>query len=141
MGEKLAEYESWLKDIAFFKRIRNVRVLNPNIHLIMEESIKSASKRIVQYWDQDPVHMTASGYKVVAAAVIEMLDEMDKSYSTDSVAGAAGGSRTERTWGDDAAALHAPERNRGARGSWRGNKTTRDVLPQQGSRGRGTNVG
>jgi hypothetical protein len=83
------------------------------------------------------MHMTASGYKVVATAVIEMLDEMDKSHSTDSVAGAAGGSRTERTWGDDAAALRAPERNRGARGarrSWRGNKATRDVLPQQRTR-------
>jgi hypothetical protein len=51
MGDKLAEYESWLKDIAFFKRIRNVRALNPIIHLIMEESIKSAFKRIVKYWD------------------------------------------------------------------------------------------
>jgi hypothetical protein len=56
MGERLTEYES------FFKRIRNVKILNPNIHLIMDERIRAASRRIAGYWGSDPVHIRGSRF-------------------------------------------------------------------------------
>jgi hypothetical protein len=64
----------------------------------MEESIKSASKRLVQYWDLDSVHMTTSGYKVVTAAVIELLGELDKNNQETIANRATDGIQTGCQW-------------------------------------------
>jgi hypothetical protein len=69
MRTMLAESPDWLKDIAFFKRIREVTVVAPHELLSdggTEERTKEASRRIACYWDQDPVHMTRTGYAVMA---------------------------------------------------------------------------
>jgi hypothetical protein len=131
MGEQLTEYESWLKDIAFFKRIRNVKVFNPNIHLIMDERIKSASKRIAGYWGADPVHMCMEGYRVVAEALEELVDDCDtvaRAINSDIDKSSGGGEKRGRreSWisNDDAVANRAPEPKKSKaeelRGGWRG---------------------
>jgi hypothetical protein len=138
MGERLSEYESWLKDIAFFKRIRHVKVFNPNIHLIMDERIKAASKRIASYWGTDPVHMCTDGYRVVAEALVELAEECDtgtRAAATGTVTGtdtgnapsSRGVTRARReSWicNDDAVASRAPDpkkwKGEEKRGGWRG---------------------
>jgi hypothetical protein len=132
MGERLNGYESWLKDIAFFKRIRNVKIFNPNVHLIMDERIKSASKQIAGYWRTDPVHMRTEGYRVVAEALEELMDECDTGVKQRSSAadksGGGGGERRERreSWisTDNAVANRSPEPKKQRpdehRGGWRG---------------------
>jgi hypothetical protein len=65
----LAESPDWLKDLAFFKRIHEVIVVAPHELLSdggTDERTKEATRRIASYWDQDPVHMTRTGYSVLA---------------------------------------------------------------------------
>jgi hypothetical protein len=126
MGERLTEYESWLKDISFFKRIRNVKIFNPNIHLIMDERIKSASSRIAGYWWSGPVHMNIEGYRVVAEALGELVEECSTGITTATSGGTSamggGDKRCRReSWisNDDAVVCRAPETKK-----WRGEETT-----------------
>jgi hypothetical protein len=131
MGERLNGYESWLKDIAFFKRIRNVKIFNPNVHLIMDERIKAASKRIASYWGSDPVHMRTEGYRVVAEALEDLMEDCDTGVKQRNTADKSGGGDSEKrarreSWisTDDAVANRAPEPKKQRpgehRGGWRG---------------------
>jgi hypothetical protein len=69
MRPMLAESPEWLQNLAFFKRIREVTVVAPHELLSdggTDERTKEATRRIASYWDQDPVHMTRTGYAVLA---------------------------------------------------------------------------
>jgi hypothetical protein len=51
MGDKLVDMGTWLKEIAFFKRIRSFRILNPIDHLVMSDKLKKAAKMMAKLWD------------------------------------------------------------------------------------------
>jgi hypothetical protein len=74
-GERLADIAKWLKDIAFFKRIRNFRILDPLKHLLQEDKFTAAAKRITRYWGSDPVHMSREGYQLLASAAAKLATE------------------------------------------------------------------
>jgi hypothetical protein len=67
---RLTEAQRWLNDICFFKRIRNFKVmcLNELLH-------EAAGEEARAYWGASPVHMTGSGYRMLALAILNNMSE------------------------------------------------------------------
>jgi hypothetical protein len=112
-GERLADIAKWLKDIAFFKRIRNFRILDPLKHLLQEDNLTAAAKRISKYWGSDPVHMSREGYQLLASAAAKL--------ATEDWGGQDSGEQHASTTGSGLVGAHInlPQQNtRGRRPSW-----------------------
>jgi hypothetical protein len=67
--EQLSAVNDWLKDMAFFKRIRNFKVICPNKLLNANKSVEAAAANLAKFWAADPVHMTEAGYSALAGAI------------------------------------------------------------------------
>jgi hypothetical protein len=73
MRTMFSESSEWLRNLAFFKRIRSFMVVAPHELLSdagEEERIKKSSRRIAGYWEDDPVHMTKTEYSVMAKQLV-----------------------------------------------------------------------
>jgi hypothetical protein len=76
MGERLLDWGTWIKDIAFFKRIRNVKVLNPIDHVYIEDKVRKSAKLVKKLWDAtDAVHMIREGYMLLAMFLTDLAEE------------------------------------------------------------------
>jgi hypothetical protein len=53
------------------KRIKNYKVMCPNRLLKMGEDDERVAKRVRTYWDADPIHMCADGYRHLARALLD----------------------------------------------------------------------
>jgi hypothetical protein len=73
IGEGLNEICSWLRNMTFTRRIRNFTVLDPNETMLTRDDILKDSLRIKKFWKDDPVHMTAAGYKKLGKLILESL--------------------------------------------------------------------
>jgi hypothetical protein len=109
MRTMLSESPEWLRNLAFFKRIRSFMVVA--CHELLSdagevERIKKSSWRIAGYWDDDPVHMTKTGYSVMAKQLVIAIANHAEKHPTpaDSSSTGAGPSR------------------RGGGGQWQGTK-------------------
>jgi hypothetical protein len=134
---------TWIKDIAFFKRIQNVKILNPIDHVFIEDKIKKSAKIIKKLWDgSDAVHMKKEGYMLLASYLTDLAADIDVAKMTpDSsrnisggrdggggpnvfVSGRGrGGQSNRQSWvtADDAVAVRNwPSGSRGGRGGHRG---------------------
>jgi hypothetical protein len=72
IGEGLFNVRTWIKELAFEKRIRNFKVLC--LLMLLEwdsEDLVEAAMRIKSYWSADPVHMTNDGYKFLTISLLE----------------------------------------------------------------------
>jgi hypothetical protein len=69
LSEQLSAVNDWLKDMAFFKRIRNFKVICPNKLLNANKSVEAAAANLAKFWVADPVHMTEAGYSALAGAI------------------------------------------------------------------------
>jgi hypothetical protein len=73
IGEGLNEICSWLRNMAFTRRIRNFTVMDPNETMLTGDDIVKDAHRIKKFWKEDPVHMTPSGYKKLGKMILESL--------------------------------------------------------------------
>jgi hypothetical protein len=73
IGEGLNEICSWLRNMAFARRIRNFTVLDPNETMLTGDDIVKDTMQIKKFWKEDPVHMTATGYKKLGKLILESL--------------------------------------------------------------------
>ena len=75
MGNTLAEIDDWVRDLAFSKRILNFTVINTG-NLVDLDSPSSRKKELVQWWGNDPVHMTEAYYAKLARNLTVRIDKM-----------------------------------------------------------------
>jgi hypothetical protein len=61
--------------MAFTRRIRNFTVLDPNETMLTGDDVTKDARRIMKYWKDDPVHMTAAGYKKLGKLILESLQD------------------------------------------------------------------
>jgi hypothetical protein len=126
MRTMLSESPEWLRNLAFFKRIRNFTVVAPHELLADagdEERIKKSSRRIAGYWEDDLVHMTKTGYTVMAKQlVITIASHAEKNPSKTPSSGSGtgpaswggiSGRRPSWTCSDEAVASRSDVRGRG----------------------------
>jgi hypothetical protein len=136
----MCEVKAWLRGLAFTRRIKNFSVICPNEMLGLEDR---------HFWQEDPVHMAADGYKELGKRLVEAMVNTEVSRRTESAAGPSAAT------GTDWAALRAPwvkendshvhrnyndiggRRGRGGRGSMDGFKWRPLVGNRSGNRGRG----
>jgi hypothetical protein len=71
LGAELGEVTDWIKELGHSKRIKNYKVMCPNRLLKMGEDDERADKRVRTYWDADPVHLCADGYRQLARTLLE----------------------------------------------------------------------
>jgi hypothetical protein len=145
MGERLVDMATWLKDIAFFKRIRNYKILNPVDYVLEDGKYKRAAKKLAKLWE-DPVHMKKEGYQIIATAFVNMVTETEglhlaKGKERKDFGGAGGSKQTpaRQSWvsTDDAVAVRRPEHT--GRG---GNRPHKWKMPLRGTyHGRGPRGG
>jgi hypothetical protein len=78
MGVALNGVADWLGELAFRKRIRSYKVLNPMALLgdTDEDDLFKVAKHIAKFWGSDPVHMKAEGYKQLAQALAGQLVDL-----------------------------------------------------------------
>jgi hypothetical protein len=79
MGEALINIRSWLRGLAFTRRIRNFAVICPNELLVSKDSVKAGIKQLKKYWKSDPVHMTELGYEHLAKLLLDQIMETELS--------------------------------------------------------------
>jgi hypothetical protein len=72
----LGEVTDWVKELSHSKRIKNYKVMCPNRLLKMGEDDEKAAKRVCTYWDSDPVHMCADGYRHLAKSLLDKVAAM-----------------------------------------------------------------
>jgi hypothetical protein len=70
MTGALTDFERWIKDQAYMKRLKNYCVINPN--QVMAKG--SNKKQIKQFWKAGPVHMASAGYAKLAEGLLDSLD-------------------------------------------------------------------
>jgi hypothetical protein len=76
-----------LKDISFIKCIRNVKILIPIDHIMEEDSVQRAAKKMAQMWDpSDPVHMKKEGYNILAVAAANLAADTTATKAVTTVA-------------------------------------------------------
>jgi hypothetical protein len=76
MRAMVAEMADWIKDLAFFKRIRNYISYCPLTILSDagdESRVKDTVKRIAAYWDANPVHMSNARYVILANNLVQRI--------------------------------------------------------------------
>jgi hypothetical protein len=73
IGEGLNEICYWLRNMAFTRRIQNFTVLDPNETMLAGDHIVKDAMQIKKFWKDDPVHMTAAGYKKLGKLILESL--------------------------------------------------------------------
>jgi hypothetical protein len=74
IGNGLNDIRSWIKELAFGKRIRNFKVLCPIILLEGEtEDVFEAATRMKPYWASDPVHLSRDGYSALASSLLDTM--------------------------------------------------------------------
>jgi hypothetical protein len=74
IAEAMCEVKSWLKGLAFTRRIKNFSVICPNEMLGQEDR---------HFWDTDPVHMVEAGYKELGKRLLEAMATTEVSRKTD----------------------------------------------------------
>jgi hypothetical protein len=89
MGEALINIKSWLRGLAFTRRIKNFAVICPNELLISENSVKAGMNQMKKYWKSDPVHMTELGYEDLARLLLEQIMETELSRKLEKEANSA----------------------------------------------------
>jgi hypothetical protein len=85
MGVALNGVADWLGELAFRKRIRSYKILNPIALLgdTEEDDLFKVAKRIAKFWGSDPKHMKAKGYKQLAQSLAGQLVDLvfSRTYS------------------------------------------------------------
>ena len=75
MGNTLGEIDDWIRDLAFSKRILNFSVINTGT-LVDLDSPSSKKKELIQWWGNDPIHMTEAGYAKLARNLTVRIDKI-----------------------------------------------------------------
>jgi hypothetical protein len=75
MAESLAEMRESISDLVHGKKIRSVKVLASSALLQEGEDTATAAARIVNYWPEDAVHMSAEGYGSLTRALLSCIFE------------------------------------------------------------------
>jgi hypothetical protein len=72
MPSALTDFERWIKDQAYMKRLKNYCVVNPN--QVMAKG--SNKKQIKQFWKAGPVHMASAAYVKLAEGLLDSLESL-----------------------------------------------------------------
>jgi hypothetical protein len=142
----VAEVADWIKDLAFFKRIRNYISYCPLTILRDagdESRVRDTVKQIAAYWDADPVHMSNAGYVILANNLVQRIaaDYETGNSGPKSWGGSSTGADSRAHWivNDETIAPRSDgKQSRGAhRGGWFGGRRggRRGLRGQRGQRG------
>jgi hypothetical protein len=66
MGTRLEEFADWVKALAFTKRIRNFKILNPNNILGIDFTDPDEENSLTELWPKEPVHLAEFAYDSLA---------------------------------------------------------------------------
>jgi hypothetical protein len=89
MVESLAEMRDSISDLVHGKKIRSVKVLAFSTLLQEGEDTATAAARIMNYWPEDAVHMSAEGYDSLTRALLTCI--LEGGFSSDGRKGSVGG--------------------------------------------------
>ena len=69
---------TWLKNIIFMRRLKNVKIFNPSEALGLGKNLgdDTDAEALMDLWGSDPVHPTERAYTILAGAVTTMADEL-----------------------------------------------------------------
>jgi hypothetical protein len=75
MAESLAEIRDSMSDLIHGKKIRSVKVLASSSLLQEGEETAAAAARVMNYWPEDDVHMSAEGYESLTRSILSSIQE------------------------------------------------------------------
>jgi hypothetical protein len=75
MIQAIRDVYSWINNTIFMRRIKGVKVFNPN-HALGFNNYDVNTDTIIELWGEDPVHPTPAAHKVLADKLAAMVDDM-----------------------------------------------------------------
>ena len=79
MGKSLADIHEWLDDLAHGKRLQHYKVFCPSTAIGLDDSASIKDKtgllELKKRWGEDPVHLTPTGYTMIAEAISNITQE------------------------------------------------------------------
>jgi hypothetical protein len=73
MAARNREMRDEIKDLVFGKRIKNFKVLSPNILLLTGADDQEQAASLSSLWDEDPVHLVPGKYEVLITSIVVRL--------------------------------------------------------------------
>jgi hypothetical protein len=75
LGSAVSDMRESVKDIVYGKKIRNFKVLEPVSLLATEEDDEAAAAKLMPYFKEDPVHLSADGYAEILQGLLDFIFE------------------------------------------------------------------
>jgi hypothetical protein len=71
MAARNREMKEEIRDLVYGKRIKNFKVVSPNIMLLTGADDQEQAASLNSLWDEDPVHLVPGKYEVLVTAIVE----------------------------------------------------------------------
>jgi hypothetical protein len=74
LGEALSNMKDTIRDVVFSKKIRAFKVVSPLLLLVGEDDEENATRKFMDLFKDDPVHMPAHGYAALVDTLTKLMD-------------------------------------------------------------------
>jgi hypothetical protein len=71
MAARNREMKEEIRDLVYGKRVKNFKVVSPNIMLLTGGDDQEQAASLNSLWDEDPVHLVPGKYEVLVTAIVE----------------------------------------------------------------------